>query len=132
MIDELRAALYVRLTAGAPLGAVPAYDFVPFGTEKSPPFVAMDETETEASDTDTSDGATVTTDLIVYSRYQGTKELGDLMDKVRGLFHHYALPVAGSTVILVTAVSTGTRTGPDGVTREGVIRVRVLLDDITP
>lgn len=132
MIEQLRAGLYLRLTAGTPLAPVPVYDYVPEGTEKSPPYVSIGDANTVADDTDTSDGATVICELHVFSKYQGSKQLSNIMDTVRGLFHHYALPVTGSTVILVTAESGEVQTGADGVTREGIVRVRVLLDDITP
>lgn len=131
MIEALRKALYTRLTAGTPLGAIPVYDFVPQGTEKIPPYVAVGNTSVDADDTDTSDGAETVTELHVFSKYAGTKQTGTIMDTVRGLVHHYALTVSGATVILVTAESGETQIGPDGVTREGVVRVRVLLDDIT-
>lgn len=132
MIEQLRQALFTRLTSGTPLGAIAVYDYVPEGSEKTPPFVALGDTETQDADTDTSDGATAITELHVYSKYKGSKQLGALLDDVRALFHHYALTVSGATVILVTADSVQSGRGPDGTTREGVVRVRVLLDDITP
>lgn len=132
MIEQLRQALFTRLTSGTPLGATPVYDYVPEGSEKVPPFVALGDSDVTDQDTDTSDGALAVTELHVFSKYKGTKQVGATLDDVRALFHHYALPVSGATVILVTAESVETRVGPDGTTREGVVRVRVLLDDITP
>lgn len=131
MIEQLRQALYTRLTSGTPLGAVPVYDYVPQGSEKSPPYVSVGDCESEEDDTDTSNGATVDCSLHVFSSYKGSKQLAALMDDVRDLFHHYALAVTGSTVILVTAEAGEVQLGADGVTREGIVRVRVLLDDIT-
>lgn len=132
MIEQLRLAIFTRLTAATPLGAVSVYDYVPEGAEKSPPFVFIGDTETTAADTDTSDGAVAVTEVRVLSKYRGSKEMAALLDDVRALFHHYALAVSGATVILVTAESAETQIGADGVTREGIVRVRVLLDDITP
>lgn len=132
MITQVRQALYTRLTSGAPLGAIPVYDYVPDGQEKSPPYVAIGDCETDAQDTDTSDGAAVTCSLHLFSAYKGGKQVATMMDSVRALLHHYALTVTGSYVVLVTAESGEVQIGADGVTREGIVRVRVLLDDVTP
>lgn len=131
MIAAIRQALYTRLTAGSPLSAVPVYDYVPDGQEKSPPYVSIGDCTTDAQDTDTSNGGEVTCSLHVFSAYRGSKQLATIMDSVRILFHHYAMAVTGATCILVTAESGEVQIGPDGVTREGIVRVRVLLDDVT-
>lgn len=132
MIAQLRQALFTRLDARpSALGTKPVYDYVPQGNEKVPPYVAIGDLDKEAQDTDTSDGALVVCSLHLFSQYQGAQEISGMIDAVTGLLHHYALPVTGSHVILVTVDDGDIQTGADGVTRESIVRVHVLLDDIT-
>jgi hypothetical protein len=132
MIANLRRALFVRLdTRPNALGLTPVYDYIPDANAKAPPYVSIGDLDSEKDDTDTSDGAVAICAIHLFSDYAGAQELAGLMDAVRSLLHNEPLTVTGATVILVTAESGEIQIGADGVTREGIVRVRVLIDDIT-
>ncbi len=136
MMQELRAALYTLLS-GAGLKddtstACGVFEHVSEATKPAMPYLVIEDTTSEPWDTDTSDGADTSTVLRVFHNKRGAKAVAHIQDQVASLLRERTLTVAGSTVVTVEAVAMETERGSDGATREGVIRVRVLLDDITP
>ena len=132
MLAQLRRALFVRLdTRPNALGVTPVYDYVPQGQEIVAPYVALGDMDSDKQDTDTSEGATVVCSLHLFSSYKGAQEITGLMDAVKSLLHNEPLTVTGSEVILVTVEDGEIQTAADGVTREAILRVRVLVDDIS-
>ena len=74
-VSALNKALYERLKSQM---AAPVYDYVPAG--KKAPYVVLTDTTAESWDTKTVCGAEVMATLMVYSEYQGDKEVAELCD----------------------------------------------------
>jgi hypothetical protein len=134
MTGDTRKAIIAALTGQVTVGmtAIPVYDHVPQGDVAAVlPYVVVKDSQVEPDDTDTDDGAVVTTEVVVYSKYAGTKEVTSLRDQVVRELHHFALTVANANAYLVIAEAGEVRSGDDGFTREGTVTVRVFLDGIT-
>jgi hypothetical protein len=119
VIEELRQAIYTRLVAVLP--STPIRDHVPEDVNApTMPYVAIGDDEHKNEDTDTSRGAEVFVNVHVFSKYAGSKQAADLSDAI-----------ANAATVSCTADSGGVALSGDGITREAIVRVRVLLDDIT-
>ncbi len=137
MNDAIRDALYDLLTAanipvppavsGPPYVAV--YDHVP-QPQPALPYIAIDGTTAEPFDTDSSDGVDTVTELRVFSSYRGARQVSVILDRIRDLLHHQPLTVTGGTFVSMQVIATENERGSDGATREGIVRVRVIVDDI--
>lgn len=133
--QALRLALYTALH-GANLTdadgtACGVFDEVSQKDKPPMPYLAFEDTTSEPWDTDTSNGAETVTDLRVFSNKRGAKNAAHVADQVHTLLHHQPLTVDGAQVVIVECLSVQLTRGDDGATREAVIRVRVLLDEIT-
>lgn len=125
----LQEAIYTRLTD---VLDVPVYDHVPqpvdSGDNSKFPYVAIGDDTTIQWDTDSSDGFELTITIHSWSRARGRLEVKTLMGQVWDALHRYALPVVGYRTIFVYGEFSETFVEPDGITRHGVQRFRVLLD----
>lgn len=135
MIQQLRTALYALLSGAglkdAQNTACGVYDHVP-QPRPAMPYLAMEDTTSEPWNTDTSDGAETVTELRVFSDKRGAKNAAHIADQVYTLLQHQDLADIGATLVIMEVVSVQIERGDDGATREAVIRVRILVDDITP
>jgi hypothetical protein len=130
VIEELRQAIYTRLVAVLP--STPIRDHVPEDVNApTMPYVAIGDDEHKNEDTDTSRGAEVFVNVHVFSKYAGSKQAADLSDAIAAGLNNYDLSVANAATVSCTADSGGVALSGDGITREAIVRVRVLLDDIT-
>jgi hypothetical protein len=132
IIAALTGNVFAVFQGDSEVSAILVLDHVPEDARPAMPFLSLEDSTVEDWDTDTSDGAIIVTEVVVFSSYAGSSEAAGICDQVRTLLHHSALTVMGATVVLVTAEAGEIRRGSDGMTREGVTRVRVLLDDSTP
>lgn len=132
IIAALGGRVYAVLQDQTEAIAIPVLDHVPQDARPPMPYISVEDSTVEDWDTDTSDGAIITTEVVAFSSYAGSSEAAGISDQVRTLLHHATLSVSGGNVVLVTAEAGEIRRGSDGMTREGVTRVRVLIDDSTP
>jgi hypothetical protein len=79
-------------------------------------------------DTDDSVGREIFFNLHSWSRYDGTKELHELMDAVKAVLHNQQFVVSGEVMVLCLLDYMNTNLDPDGLTRHGVQRFRVLME----
>lgn len=134
---EIQTALFTRLTGFAGLtaelanGADSVFDFVPqqlADTDAEFPYLVIGDFESSEFDADDRLGYDTTVTLHTFSRYEGKRECADIMAQVYDALHRYALPVAGLN--LVDCQWDGLSTiilDPDGQTRHGVQRFRILV-----
>ena len=101
------------------------HDEVPQGTAF--PYVQIGE-ET-AIDYSTKDlvGGEYTVTIHVWSRYKGSKETKEIMDRVHTLLHDNSLSVTGFNLINLRFEFSDILKDPDGVTRHGVMRFRAII-----
>ena len=108
------------------LGAA-VFDDVPDTQAVSFPYVQIGEdTATDYSTKDVTGTETVI-NLHVWSRYRGSKETKQVMDRVHTLLHDSNLTVTGHNLINMRFEFGDVIRDPDGITRHGVMRFRAIM-----
>lgn len=80
-IVPVQKALIARLTADlAPAPTVPIYGYVPAGA--IPPFVVLNQVKVADESTKTHGGGIVTYTISLFSKYEGLKEMGEVIDRI--------------------------------------------------
>jgi len=103
------------------------FDEVPQGTEY--PYINIGEDTAIAWDTDDSTGSESTLTLHVWSRKSGRREVKEIMRLIYASLHRAELVVAGAYVVLCDWEFSESFMDADGVTRHGVTRYRVILEE---
>ena len=127
---EIQTAVYSRLNGDSALGGLISgvYDHVP--QEVAFPYVVVGDGQSNQWDTDTSLGAEHTIELKTWSRYRGRKEVKDIQQAIYDSLHRHSLSVSGASTVTCEWEMSETFKEPDGLTRQGVDRYRVLLDEV--
>ncbi|OZI17928.1 DUF3168 domain-containing protein [Bordetella genomosp. 7] len=124
---SIQEAIFARLSGYTPLaGRVGGriYDAVPQNTEF--PYVVIGEDDSTAYDDDVNLGADTDLTLHVWSRHEGRKEAKEILQLIYDALSRYPLAVTGAHTVLLDAEYQNTLLDPDGLTRHGVIRFRLL------
>lgn len=132
MIIELQTSIYdVLVAALVPAAAVGVYDQVPQpadgGDDSDYPYVVMGDFKPNQNDTDDEVGFDGTMQVHVWSRYDGNKEASDIQDLIYDALHRTQPTVVGYGVSDVQQVFGEILRDPDGLTRHGVQRFRVII-----
>tara|TARA_Y100000114_G_C11720152_1_gene308037 strand:+ start:107 stop:514 length:408 start_codon:yes stop_codon:yes gene_type:complete len=106
------------------LGAA-IYDEAP--ENSSFPYITMGTGQAVDYSTKDLDGSEVSIVLDVWSRYKGSKEVKNLMDRVHTLLHDSNLSVTGHNLINMRFEFGDVLRDPDGITRHGVMRFRAVM-----
>lgn len=106
------------------LGAA-VYDEVP--ENSAFPYITMGGGQAVDFSTKDLDGSEVSITLDVWSRYKGSKEVKNLMDRVHTLLHDSSLSVTGHNLINMRFEFGDVLRDPDGITRHGVMRFRAVM-----
>lgn len=135
MVEESsRTALYGALTGNSPLMALikGVYDHVPQpgdpGEAAEFPYIALGDFTFIPWDTDTETGAEATATFHTWSRYKGRAEVAKIHDALYAALHRAELTVAGFKLIGCEFEYAEVLVEPDGETRHGVQRYRLVLD----
>ena len=125
----LQRAIFVRLSGDATLvttlGAS-VYDHVPDGAAF--PYVAIGPMTENPRDTMGKTGRDVTVTIDGWSQYVGMKQVKDLMNRVDELLDRWQPTVTGwNAVQLINDSGPEAFRDPDGITRHGVARYRIHL-----
>lgn len=109
------------VAAGVSGGRV--YDDIP----KKPafPYVQIGVSQAVQNDVQCREGGDEFIDLHVWSRQRGQMEAKQVMDAVHTALHDQPLTVTGRDVTLVRIDRTRMLMDPDGITRHGVVTVRI-------
>lgn len=130
----LQGAIRTRLAAFGALVALVAtriYDAVPHQVDADTfPFVVIGDDTAIPFDTHSTVGAEHTVTIHSWSRYDGRKEIKEIQDALYGALHRHALAVAGVTTVDCQWEFSQSFLEPDGKTRHGVDRFRILLDGV--
>ena len=116
----IQAAIYQALSTLA----YPVYDDVP--QNAAFPYIVIGDDTSIPFDDDCNVGAESTITIHVWSIYSGRLEVKQIMNAVYNRLHRQNLSIAGSYSITLNAEYQDTFLDPDGVTRHGVIRFRLL------
>ena len=122
----LQSSIYTALNVSAITTtlACGVYDEVVEGN--SYPFITLgEETATDYS-TNNLVGAETTINIHIWSRYKGSKQTKQIMDKVHDLLHDVSLTVSGVNLINLRFEYSDIMRDPDGITRHGVMRFRAI------
>ena len=136
MINALQTTIYTTLTA-ALVGSsdvVAVYDQVPQsadGALNTPfPYVVLGDFKPNQNDTDDEVGFDGTMLVHVWSRYNGNKEASVIQGLIYAALHRTQPTVTGYGVSDVQQVFGEILRDPDGLTRHGVQRFRVIITPV--
>ncbi len=122
---ELDAAIYGVLSGASPaIAEGGVHDDVP--EDVTFPYVEMGESDAVDDDVTCSDGLDETVTLHIWSRYRGKKETKEIMSRIRDLLHNKVLAVSGRSSAHSWVTSSRVVRDPDGLTRHGIVLVRVV------
>lgn len=140
---EIQRAVYTALRFNAPLvsllatdpnagspTAAAVFDHVPQSAtpedaEAFPYVVLGAETQAEF-DTDDQVGRETTMTIHTWSRARGLKETKEIMDAIKSVLHDATLSISGETFVLCLQEFAEAMVDPDGMTRHGVQRFRII------
>ena len=131
----IQDAIYNRLSGFAGLSALVqgVYDYLPqelADVDSEFPYVVTGELSGEPWDTDDVLGGEYRILVHTFSRYRGKREPALIMRQVYLALHRYELPVTGYNLVTCEWDQLSTlMTDPDGLTRHGVQRFRILVDE---
>ncbi len=124
----LQTAIFTLLSADnnltSTLGAS-VFDDVP--EETAYPYVQIGEDTAIDYSTKDLNGSDVSVNLDVWSRYRGSLEVKNIMDRIHTLLHDSSLSVAGTNFINMRFEFSDIIRDPDGITRHGVMRFRAIM-----
>jgi hypothetical protein len=100
------------------------YDEVVEGN--SYPFITLGEETAIDYSTNNLVGAETTINIHVWSRYKGSKQTKQILDKIHDLLHDVSLTVSGVNLINLRFEYSDIMRDPDGITRHGVMRFRAI------
>ncbi|MEZ0226537.1 MAG: DUF3168 domain-containing protein [Alphaproteobacteria bacterium] len=131
---DVQTALYARLTGTSALTALLAAgsngvcDHVPQGLAF--PYVVLSSLQATASDTQQTHGYDITISIASYSRSEGMKELRGIMAVIYDTLHDAGFAVPNQSLILCQQISSETQLEPDGITRAGLQRFRIITEPL--
>lgn len=131
---DVQTAIYSRLTGASPLtlqlaaGAAGVCDHVPQGMAF--PYVVLSALQAQASDTQQGHGYDITLSIASYSLAEGMKELRSIMAAIYDALHDAGFTVPNQSLILCRQISSETQLEPDGITRAGLQRFRIITEPV--
>lgn len=127
---EIQKAVFERLSGFTGMPTV--YDHVPqppdSGSAAQFPYVTIGDDTHIPFDTDDSVGAESTITIHSWSRARGRAEVKEIQATVRAALQRFDLDVDGFALITVEFDSSESFMDPDALTRHGISRFRILLD----
>jgi hypothetical protein len=122
MQSDIQAAIIDRLaTVGTPV-----YDHVPQDTAF--PYIVVGDDTSIPFDTDDSIGSETTCTIHVWSQYRGRKQVKDIMGAVYAALHRASFAITDGALIECASEFAESFLDPDGLTRHGVIRFRLIVE----
>ena len=124
----LQTAVFSKLSTDSNLTSVlkaKVFDDIPENTDY--PYVQLGEDTSLDYSTKDQIGSEVTVNIDVWSRYRGSLEAKNIMDRVHTLLHDSSLSVTGSNFINMRFEFSDIIRDPDGITRHGVMRFRAIM-----
>ena len=124
-LSPVAEAIGLALTSVSPqIAGGRIFDDVP--QEPDFPYVHIGEQTEEPADTDEALGADEVQTIHVYSRERGYRETQLIIREIVNALHKQSLTVTGRTTALAWYTGANVFMDQDGVTRHGIVRIRVL------
>lgn len=125
----LQEALYDKLAGDATLSGLISgvRDYAPH--EVVFPYVQIGHITSVPWDAKDFDGEEQTVTIHSWSQYAGSKEVKQIMDRVRDLLHKGTISVTGHSVILIRCEFSEVMKDPDSITHHGVQRFRIITEE---
>jgi hypothetical protein len=123
--EGIQTAIYNQLVG---IG-YPVFDNVPQDTGY--PYIVIGDDTSVEWDTDDSIGSESTITIHAWSRYRGRKEVKEMLRAIYSALHRAEFSVEGGYLVECGAEFQETFLESDGLTRHGVIRFRLLVDEGT-
>ena len=122
----LQSSIYTALNVSAITTtlACGVYDEVVEGNTY--PFITLGEETAIDYSTNNLVGAETTINIHIWSRYKGSKQTKQILDKIHDLLHDVSLTVSGVNLINLRFEYSDIMRDPDGITRHGVMRFRAI------
>jgi len=108
---------------------VPIFDYVPDDEDNFPFVVIGEDTVKEWGDDEDRESGEITVGISVWSRYSGKKELKSLMESICLILDLHDTEVYGYNIVVMYNEFSGTALNSDGITRNGLLRFRVLVEE---
>ena len=124
----LQTAVFSKLSTDSNLTSVlkaKVFDDIPENTDY--PYVQLGEDTAIDYSAKDQTGSEVSVNVDVWSRYRGSLEAKNIMDRVHTLLHDSSLSVTGSNFINMRFEFSDIIRDPDGITRHGVMRFRAIM-----
>jgi len=122
---QIQKAVYTALVAALD---VPVFDNVP---QNSPyPYVVVGDDTAVPWDTDDSLGTEATVTVHAWSQYRGRAEAKELLEQIYAALHRQDIAVENAVTIESIAEFQQTIVESDGLTRHGIIRFRITVDQL--
>jgi hypothetical protein len=121
-ISAVQRAIYEALTPA--LAPVPVLDMA--GPDQMYPYVTIGECTCDQDDPLLGQGVNLEATIHTWSRYPGMAEAQTLMETVRNTLDRQRFPITDAQWVDTIWIFAQTLRDPDGVTRHGVLRFRVL------
>ena len=140
---EIQKSVYLALRADTNLAGLLAkdvndktkpaiYDNVPeavdAGNDSVFPYVTIGDDTFLEWDTDNSQGKEATLTIHSWSRYRGRKEVKEIQGAIYNVLHLSNLNITGYYSVLMLSEYSETLVDPDGLTRHGVQRFRLIME----
>ena len=122
MQEEIQAAIFAQVSA---IG-YPVFDHVPQDTAF--PYIVIGDDTSIPWDTDDSLGSETTCTIHIWSRHRGRKEVKEIGRTIYEKLHRAEFPIIGGTLVECQAEFEESFMDPDGLTRHGVMRFRLTID----
>ncbi len=120
---QIQKAVYLVLKGAL---SVPVYDHVPQKTAY--PYVVVGDDTAVPFDTDDSLGTEATVTVHAWSQYRGRAEVKELLEDIYDALHRADIAVQNAHTIESIAEFQQTIVESDGLTRHGIIRFRITVD----
>jgi hypothetical protein len=131
---EIQKAIYDTLANDYTLSALVTgvYDSVPqaedAGTDTAFPYITVGDDTALDWNTDTSNGKEATITIHSWSRYRGRAEVKEIQGAIYQALHLANISVQGYNLVECWSEYSETLVDPDGLTRHGVQRFRMIID----
>ncbi len=123
--SQIQKAVFTVLTSAL---NVPVFDNVPQDTKY--PYVVVGDDTSVPWDTDDSTGTEATVTIHAWSQYRGRAEVKALLAQIYDALHRQDIAIEDVHVIESIAEFQQTVVESDGLTRHGIIRFRITVDDL--
>lgn len=125
--NELQQEILEELKADAAVAALVqtrVYDYVPSGTTY--PYIAIGDDTLRDLGAHTFKGMEATINIHSWSRYEGRKQVKQMMEAIYDRLHEGELTLSGHTMVFCRFEFAEVMKDPDGSTHHGIQRFRVI------